>query len=75
MTCWDCKNDLENEGAIYTIGGTKFYKCKSCYDKEPVLKHFQKCEVYSRIVGYLRPLSQWNPGKTAEFEQRKELVT
>jgi ribonucleoside-triphosphate reductase (formate) len=29
------------------------------------------CEVYSRIVGYLRPVSQWNPGKTAEFEKRK----
>jgi len=30
-----------------------------------------KCEVYSRIVGYLRPVSQWNPGKEAEFYKRK----
>lgn len=30
-----------------------------------------KCEVYSRIVGYLRPVSQWNDGKTAEFYKRK----
>lgn len=29
------------------------------------------CEVYSRIVGYLRPVSQWNPGKEAEFYKRK----
>lgn len=29
-------------------------------------------EVYSRIVGYLRPVNQWNPGKQAEFEKRKE---
>ena len=29
------------------------------------------CEVYSRIVGYLRPVSQWNPGKEAEFKKRK----
>lgn len=28
-------------------------------------------EVYSRIVGYLRPVSQWNNGKKAEFLQRK----
>ena len=28
-------------------------------------------EVYSRVVGYLRPVSQWNVGKKAEFEQRK----
>ncbi len=29
------------------------------------------CEVYSRIVGYLRPISQWNKGKKAEFDMRK----
>lgn len=29
------------------------------------------CEVYSRVVGYLRPVQQWNEGKTAEFVQRK----
>ena len=28
-------------------------------------------EVYSRVVGYLRPLKQWNPGKQAEFSLRK----
>ncbi|MFZ4396930.1 MAG: ribonucleoside triphosphate reductase [Kiritimatiellia bacterium] len=27
-------------------------------------------EVYSRVVGYLRPVQQWNEGKQAEFEQR-----
>jgi len=31
----------------------------------------QPCEVYSRIVGYLRPVQQWNRGKQEEFEQRK----
>jgi ribonucleoside-triphosphate reductase (formate) len=31
----------------------------------------KKCEVYSRIVGYLRPVSQWNEGKKAEFKMRK----
>ena len=30
----------------------------------------QKCEVYSRIVGYLRPVSQWNEGKQEEFKER-----
>lgn len=28
-------------------------------------------EVYSRIVGYIRPIQQWNPGKRAEFDDRK----
>jgi ribonucleoside-triphosphate reductase len=30
-----------------------------------------KCEVYSRVVGYLRPVSQYNAGKKAEFRDRK----
>jgi len=30
-----------------------------------------RCEVYSRIVGYLRPVDQWNDGKQAEFRIRK----
>ncbi len=29
-----------------------------------------RCEVYSRIVGYIRPVEQWNEGKRAEFEER-----
>jgi ribonucleoside-triphosphate reductase len=29
------------------------------------------CEVYSRVVGYLRPVQQWNEGKKAEFDLRK----
>ena len=29
------------------------------------------CEVYSRAVGYLRPVSQWNKGKQEEFKMRK----
>jgi len=31
----------------------------------------KECEVYSRVVGYLRPVKQWNKGKTQEFEDRK----
>ena len=30
-----------------------------------------RTEVYSRIVGYYRPVQQWNPGKRAEFHARK----
>lgn len=29
------------------------------------------CEIYSRVVGYLRPVDQWNAGKQAEFDSRK----
>ena len=30
-------------------------------------------EVYSRVVGYFRPVSQWNPGKKDEFIEREDL--
>ena len=28
-------------------------------------------EVYSRVVGYFRPVNQWNKGKKEEFKERK----
>jgi anaerobic ribonucleoside-triphosphate reductase len=31
----------------------------------------QETEVYSRVVGYLRPVKQWNSGKLAEYGNRK----
>jgi anaerobic ribonucleoside-triphosphate reductase len=31
----------------------------------------KQTEVYSRIVGYLRPIHQWNEGKAEEFKMRK----
>lgn len=41
------------------------FTCPKCAIKQP-------CEVYSRVVGYLRPVKQWNLGKQQEFEERKE---
>ena len=35
----------------------------------------QKCEVYSRVVGYLSPVSEWNDGKQEEFKDRKTFKT
>lgn len=33
--------------------------------------HGTECEVFSRVVGYLRPVQNWNKGKKEEFTQRK----
>lgn len=35
----------------------------------------EECEVYSRVVGYLRPVNQWNVGKQLEFKLRKNFKT
>lgn len=34
-------------------------------------KQRQKCEIYSRVVGYVRRIDAWNYGKQAEFHDRK----
>lgn len=31
----------------------------------------QKCEVFSRAMGFIRPIDNFNTGKRAEFEERK----
>lgn len=46
------------------IAGEHFL-CPQCAIKQP-------CEVYSRVVGYLRPVQQWNDGKREEFKGRRE---
>ncbi|GMX58543.1 MAG: ribonucleoside triphosphate reductase [Candidatus Microsyncoccus archaeolyticus] len=43
----------------------KHFTCPKCIIEQP-------CEVYSRVVGYLRPVQQWNEGKQQEFKDRKE---
>jgi len=35
------------------------------------MKCGRKTEVYSRVVGYYRPVNNWNRGKQEEFKERK----
>ena len=59
-------------GSIYEPEADKFImKCNDCFVSDPVLRNYQDCEVYSRVVGYLRPVNQWNDAKFAEFNDRK----
>jgi len=58
----------------FTITPT-FSVCPSCGYLPGEQQHCPKCqaecEIYSRVVGYLRPVQQWNKGKKQEFLQRK----
>lgn len=82
--CYDCQKEIKIKGEAIKNGVLLSYKtedetlavfkCKSCFKKSPELRNYQTCEVYSRIVGYLRPVQQWNKGKKQEFEERKEFV-
>ncbi len=79
--CHDCKASIRIEekeiknGFLleYKDGEEKLevFKCNSCYEKNPSLANFRKCEVYSRVVGYLRPVQQWHKGKKQEYKERE----
>ncbi len=80
--CYDCKKNIAVENGeltqakmlVYDNAGEKIkiVKCDNCYEKNPSLADFQKCEVYSRVVGYIRPIQQWNLGKKQEYREREE---
>lgn len=79
--CHDCRKEIEiKEGEIKNGHLLRYksedqeievFKCSDCYKKDPGLKNYQDCEVYSRVVGYIRPVQQWNEGKRREFKERK----
>ena len=58
----------------FTISPT-FSICPNCGYTAGKVMVCKKCgaenEVYSRIVGYIRPIQQWNAGKRTEFDDRK----
>ena len=78
--CDTCKKELKMKGDQIVNGHCLVYKqddktftvlrCKDCYKKDKSLTNYRDCEVYSRIVGYLRPVNQWNVGKKQEFKDR-----
>jgi anaerobic ribonucleoside-triphosphate reductase len=80
--CHDCKKEVRIERKevkngvylVYKDDSEEFnvFKCSQCFKKNPSLTNFRECEVYSRVVGYLRPVQQWNFGKRREFKERKE---
>jgi len=43
------------------------FTCPQCTISQP-------CEVYSRVVGYIRPVNQWHKGKKQEYAERKEFA-
>ncbi|HWQ60279.1 MAG TPA: anaerobic ribonucleoside-triphosphate reductase [Candidatus Fimivivens sp.] len=70
--CHDCGKEIGKGGKFmpYEAGGKSFVKCEACHAADPVLRNFQEAEVYSRIVGYIRPIKQWNKAKRQEFQDR-----
>ena len=56
-------------GAVYGSQEPHKVKCEKCFEADPHCGG--KTEVYSRVVGYLRPIKNWNNGQQAQFNNRK----
>ncbi len=66
----------ENTKVVYFSITPAISVCRSCgWSAVGVFEECPKChgpvDVWSRIVGYYRPIRTWNPGKQAEFRTRK----
>lgn len=87
-TCQKCKGevsvvifkkDMEVDGNGGMVVGESWgdrpeFKCTKCLDEDNGLISPSRCEVFTRVVGYLRPVQGFNPGKQREFERRKNFV-
>ena len=82
VCCMDCKREFDmilertgpdkieiKNGAIGKRDGKHLFKCQSCWGKDQSFG--RECDVYSRVVGFLRPVKDWNVGKQEEYKMRK----
>ena len=60
--------DLNGKGLTYyvSLDSTEYHHPERAMNTKKV-----PAEVYSRVVGYFRPVSQWNDGKKEEFKERR----
>lgn len=71
LRCEDDGTLVVPEGmGLYAHEDKMFVKCPTCFEQDQRLHNFQPCEKYSRVVGYIRPVKQWNKGKQEEFAIR-----
>jgi hypothetical protein len=80
VTCDICKKEIKEVG-IDLVGAVclkfkdesgEYYvtRCDGCFSNDKTLKNYRKTEVYSRVVGYIRPVQQWHKGKRQEYAER-----
>lgn len=76
--CHDCGKKLKKGEEVVRYegiaGSSDALKCRACYESNPILKNFQPCDVYSRVVGFHTPVRRWNDAKAEEWKDRKTYV-
>jgi hypothetical protein len=71
--CVPCGHLIERNPAECVLGRKVPEDCLRCDRYEPGLNAQERtrCEVWTRVMGYHRPISHFNPGKRAEHAERK----
>ena len=69
------ETELEISGAVIGVRKAEsnfsdryVFRCPGCYESD---QNFgTECDIYSRVVGFYRPVKYWNKGKQAEYKER-----
>jgi anaerobic ribonucleoside-triphosphate reductase len=67
-----CANLVEHQPPSCSLGRVFPSDCADCphYDPGITLAERTRCEIWTRVMGYHRPVAAFNAGKRAEHEQR-----
>jgi anaerobic ribonucleoside-triphosphate reductase len=71
---WARDMGVEGTGGIIVgkeLDALPEFKCMECLNRDGGRISPTRTEVYSRVVGYLRPVKGYNKGKKEEFHMRK----
>ena len=60
-----CLKYVDTDEAEYFV-----VRCNSCFDKDKSLTNYKPAEVFTRTVGYYRPVQNFHKGKVAEYKDR-----
>jgi hypothetical protein len=67
------EDEISGNGGIIvgdSYGSKPQFKCTKCLGEDNGMISPTKCEVFTRVCGYLRPVDNFNKGKKAEFRER-----
>lgn len=69
-----CAHLIESDPPRCDIGRVFPSECRGCAAYLPGLNNGerQRCEVWSRVMGYHRPVHYWNAGKQQEHKDRTQ---
>ena len=60
-----CLKFVDTDGTEYFVA-----RCNACFERDKSLTNYKQTEVFTRTVGYYRPVQNFHKGKVAEYKDR-----